>query len=177
MKCPAEVHTPSPRPHRGLPELACPFHGQTIHVTCCGRICLHRKKLISARCSPFKPLVSKQSKRVFGWSALWITILATSIWRKNSASSGLPVWPKSVRGLRVSAKHLQQVYTPVSSSEELLEVGYSVLERQCLTELGLSQIDSCLWDSTGAGVRSYSHCSHAAKGSTGRRNRPIHPSR
>jgi hypothetical protein len=43
MKCPAEVYTPSPRPYRGLPELA--YHDQTIHVTCCGRICLHRKKI------------------------------------------------------------------------------------------------------------------------------------
>ena len=45
MKCPAEVYTPSPRPYRGLPELDYPFHGSTIHVTHCGRICLHRKKI------------------------------------------------------------------------------------------------------------------------------------
>ena len=45
MKCPAEIYTPSPRPYRGLPELAYPFHDTTIQVTCCGRICLHRKKM------------------------------------------------------------------------------------------------------------------------------------
>ena len=45
MKCPAEVYTPSTRPYRGLPELNYPFHDQTIQVTCCGRICLHRKKI------------------------------------------------------------------------------------------------------------------------------------
>ena len=45
MKCPAEVYQPSPRPYTGLPELAYPFHDRTIHVTCCGRICLHRKKI------------------------------------------------------------------------------------------------------------------------------------
>jgi transposase InsO family protein len=45
MKCPAEIYTPSLRPYRGLPELAYPFHDTTIQVTCCGRICLHRKKI------------------------------------------------------------------------------------------------------------------------------------
>ena len=45
MKCPAEIYTPSPRPYRGLLELAYPFHDTTIQVTCCGRICLHRKKI------------------------------------------------------------------------------------------------------------------------------------
>jgi len=45
MRCPAEIYTRSTRPYRGLPELAYPFHDRTIHVTCCGRICLHRKKI------------------------------------------------------------------------------------------------------------------------------------
>src|SRR2546430_594238 len=36
MKCPAEVYTPALRRYRGLPELAYPFHDQTIHVTNCG---------------------------------------------------------------------------------------------------------------------------------------------
>ena len=31
--------------YRGLPELDYPFHDKTIHVTCCGRICLYRKKI------------------------------------------------------------------------------------------------------------------------------------
>src|SRR4029077_17597659 len=38
-------YTPSTRPYRGLPELDYPFHDKTIHVPCCGRICLHRKKI------------------------------------------------------------------------------------------------------------------------------------
>ena len=45
MKCPAEVYTPATRRYRGLSELTYPFHDRTIHVTCCGRICLHRKKI------------------------------------------------------------------------------------------------------------------------------------
>ena len=30
---------------QGLPDLTYPFHNNTIHVTSCGRICLHRKKI------------------------------------------------------------------------------------------------------------------------------------
>jgi transposase len=45
MNCPAEVYTPSPCHYRGLPELDYPFHDSTIHVTSCGRSCLHRKKI------------------------------------------------------------------------------------------------------------------------------------
>jgi hypothetical protein len=44
----ADVYQPSARPYTGLPELAYPFHDRTIQVTCCGRICPHRKKLITA---------------------------------------------------------------------------------------------------------------------------------
>jgi hypothetical protein len=45
MQYPAEVYTPSTRSYRGLPELDYPFHNKIIHVTSCGRICLHRKKI------------------------------------------------------------------------------------------------------------------------------------
>jgi hypothetical protein len=41
----AEVYTPAIRRYGGLPELAYPFHDRVIHVTNCGRICLHRKKI------------------------------------------------------------------------------------------------------------------------------------
>jgi transposase InsO family protein len=45
MKCPAEVYRPSTRPYQGLPDLTYPFHDNTVQVTLCGRICLHRKKI------------------------------------------------------------------------------------------------------------------------------------
>jgi len=45
MKCPAEVYQPSSRPYTGLPDIDYPFHDKTIVVTCCGRICLGRKKI------------------------------------------------------------------------------------------------------------------------------------
>ena len=33
------------RPYRGLTDLEYPFHDRTITVTCCGRICLGRRKI------------------------------------------------------------------------------------------------------------------------------------
>jgi putative transposase len=45
MKCPAEVYQPSPRLYKGLPDIDYPFHGKTIVVTRCGRICMGRKKI------------------------------------------------------------------------------------------------------------------------------------
>lgn len=45
MKCPAELYTPSSRPYGGLPALSYPFHDKEITVTCCGRLCMHRKKI------------------------------------------------------------------------------------------------------------------------------------
>jgi putative transposase len=45
MKYPAELYTPSTRPYRGLSDLEYPFHDRTITVTCCGRICIGRRKI------------------------------------------------------------------------------------------------------------------------------------
>ena len=45
MKCPAELYTASPRPYDGITEPHYPFHDRTVVVTCCGRLCLYRKKI------------------------------------------------------------------------------------------------------------------------------------
>ena len=45
MKCPADVYKPSTRPYRGIGELSYPFHDRTALVTCCGRICIYKKKI------------------------------------------------------------------------------------------------------------------------------------
>jgi hypothetical protein len=45
MRCPADVYTPSTRPYRGIGELSYPFHDRTVLVTCCGRICIFKKKI------------------------------------------------------------------------------------------------------------------------------------
>jgi len=45
MTCPGELYSPAPRPYRGLPEVAYPFHDKDVLVTQCGRICMHRKKI------------------------------------------------------------------------------------------------------------------------------------
>lgn len=45
MKCPAEVYSPSRRIYHGLPELEYPMHDRTVTVTCCGRLCIGKKKI------------------------------------------------------------------------------------------------------------------------------------
>jgi hypothetical protein len=45
MKYPADVYKPSTRPYRGIGELSYPFHDRTTLVTCCGRICIYKKKI------------------------------------------------------------------------------------------------------------------------------------
>ena len=45
MKVPADVYARSPRVYRGLEELTYPFHGVTIAVTHCGRICFKGRKV------------------------------------------------------------------------------------------------------------------------------------
>ena len=45
MKVPAQVYTAAERPYAGLPELEYPLHDRDAVVTCCGRICMHRKKI------------------------------------------------------------------------------------------------------------------------------------
>lgn len=45
MKTPGEAYTTSTRAYQGLPELEYPLHDKDITVTCCGRICMHRKKI------------------------------------------------------------------------------------------------------------------------------------
>jgi hypothetical protein len=45
MKRPADIYKPSTRPYRGIGELSYPFHDRTALVTCCGRICIYKKKI------------------------------------------------------------------------------------------------------------------------------------
>jgi transposase InsO family protein len=45
MKVPAQAYARSDRPYKGLPELDYPLHDRDVIVTCCGRICMHRKKI------------------------------------------------------------------------------------------------------------------------------------
>jgi putative transposase len=45
MKYPGELYVSSSRPYRGLGDLEYPFHDRTITVTCCGRICIGKRKI------------------------------------------------------------------------------------------------------------------------------------
>ena len=74
MKYPGELYVPSARVYNGLPDLEYPLHDKTITVTNCGRICLHRKKLILARYLQGKKLASERQKIKFGLYHLCIMI-------------------------------------------------------------------------------------------------------
>lgn len=45
MQYPGELFVPSPRPYKGIGELTYPFHDRTVTVTCCGRICVGKRKI------------------------------------------------------------------------------------------------------------------------------------
>lgn len=45
MQCPADVYRPSEKTYSGIPDIDYPFHDKEILVTCCGRSCMHRKKI------------------------------------------------------------------------------------------------------------------------------------
>ena len=45
MCYPAELYAESPRPYRGLGELAYPMHDRTVTVTHCGRVCFGKRKI------------------------------------------------------------------------------------------------------------------------------------
>lgn len=45
MRVPAQAYAASQRTYQGLPELDYPLHDKDVTVTCCGRICMHRKKI------------------------------------------------------------------------------------------------------------------------------------
>ena len=49
MRYPAELHSKSKRKYNGLPPLEYPLHDRTIHVTCCGRICVKKLKINFSR--------------------------------------------------------------------------------------------------------------------------------
>lgn len=39
------MHSASPTPYRGLPDLTYPLHDRDVLVIACGRICMHRKRV------------------------------------------------------------------------------------------------------------------------------------
>lgn len=45
LRTPADLYTPSARSYTGIGELTYPLHDLEVNVTCCGRVCLHRKKI------------------------------------------------------------------------------------------------------------------------------------
>jgi hypothetical protein len=80
---PRESLYSSLRPYRGLPELAYPFHDTTIQVTCCGRICLHRKKINLSTVFAGQAVGLKEVDEGIWLVSFMDYDLGTSIWRKE----------------------------------------------------------------------------------------------
>src|SRR6202043_4010272 len=68
MNVPAGVYVPSAKPYNGLPDIQYPFHDRDSLVTACGRLCMHRKKIISQPLWPVSGLELKKSTKAFGSS-------------------------------------------------------------------------------------------------------------
>ena len=116
MKCPVEVYTPSTHPYRDLPELDYPFHDKTIHVTCCGRICLHRKNQ-SQHGLRWSSCRHQRSRRRYLAGQLYeLRSWLRRSGGKNSATSRQSVRPKSVTYVAGTLYH-------VSGSDKIEVVG------------------------------------------------------
>src|SRR6516164_4776199 len=111
MKCPADAYQASPRPYQGLPDIDYPFHDRTIVVTHCGRICLGRKKINFSQVFAGQAVGIKKFTTTSGWSAVWIMIWDTSIWRPGCSNRSRIPSAQKFRGLNRSTKHWFREYT------------------------------------------------------------------
>jgi hypothetical protein len=73
MKVPADLYARSPRAYRGLEDLTYPFHGQTILVTHCGRICFKTREV--------------NLSHVFAGQKVGVTQVGERIWLVTSCST------------------------------------------------------------------------------------------
>jgi putative transposase len=60
MKCPGEVHQPSSRPYRGLPDLTYPGFDRTLLISNCGRVLLKKLKIHVSKALSNQPVGVKQ---------------------------------------------------------------------------------------------------------------------
>lgn len=60
MKCPGEVHRPSPRSYRGLPDLTYPGFDRTLLISNCGRVLLKKLKIHVSKALSNQPVGVKQ---------------------------------------------------------------------------------------------------------------------
>ena len=73
MKVPADLYTPSPRPYRGLEDVAYPSHDWSITVTHCGRICFKGRKINLSHVFAGQPVGIRQvDERV--WLVSFLTL-------------------------------------------------------------------------------------------------------
>jgi putative transposase len=99
MKYPAELYAPSPRPYRGLGELAYPFHDRTITVTQCGRICM----------APYKIMLS----HVFAGQKVGIKQVDDQVWLVTFMSYDLGFFDKETTRLEPIANPFEARVLPM----------------------------------------------------------------
>ena len=94
------------RRYRGLPELTHPFHDRTIHVTCCGRICLPHKKRILSTGFAGQALGLKEVEEGI-WSVSFMDYDLGYVDLEEKTLQPLePFWPKSVTYVAVTICYL-----------------------------------------------------------------------
>jgi len=91
-------------------------------VTRCGRTCLGKKKLIAARSLLDRPSGSKRFTTTYGWSALWIMIWDTSIWRLGCSDRSKIPGPKVLSSDRY-------VVSPMSPGRTIDNIGGASRDR------------------------------------------------
>jgi hypothetical protein len=97
MKYPADVYKPSPRPYRGIGELSYPFHDRTALVTCCGRICIYKKKInLSTSLAGQAVGIKEVDEGIWLVSFMDYDLGYIDLEEKTPATLRQPFWPKGV---------------------------------------------------------------------------------
>jgi hypothetical protein len=94
MLRPAEIYRPSAQAYRGIGELSYPFHDRAVMVTCCGRICIYKKKINLSTALAGQAVGIKEVD-----DRIWLVVLWTRLYRsggKSFAALTYSLWPKSV---------------------------------------------------------------------------------
>ena len=97
MNYPADVYKASTRPYRGIGELSYPFHDRTVLVTCCGRICIYKKKInLSTSLAGQAVGIKEVDDGIWLVSFMDYDLGYIDLEDKDAAALTQPFWPKGV---------------------------------------------------------------------------------
>ncbi|HTN69870.1 MAG TPA: IS481 family transposase, partial [Methylomirabilota bacterium] len=95
------------RPYRGIGELSYPFHDRIALVTCCGRICLYKKKInLSTALAGQAVGIKEVDDGIWLVSFMDYDLGYIDLEEKTLQPLNKPFWPESVGSLNGSTKHL-----------------------------------------------------------------------